>query len=60
MISIESPPLKLVDWINPEKIDWDYLSMNPHALNLLEQNPHKIEWYYLSKNEHEREIQLLE
>ena len=52
MISIESPPLKLVDWINLEKINWYYLSKNEHekAIHLLEQNPMKINWMMLSRN----------
>ena len=35
---------------NPEKIEWDWLSMNPCAISLLEQNPEKIEWSHLSLN----------
>jgi hypothetical protein len=35
---------------NPDKIEWDYLSLNPNAIHLLEANPEKIRWYGLSKN----------
>jgi hypothetical protein len=35
-------------WRN--KIDWDVLSGNPIAIDLLRENPHKINWEYLSGN----------
>ena len=35
-------------WRN--KIDWDVLSVNPIAIDLLRENPHKINWEYLSEN----------
>jgi hypothetical protein len=41
---------------NPNKIDWDYLSLNPNkdAIHLLEQNydkiKSKINWHRLSEN----------
>ena len=41
---------KLRSWINIKKIDWDYLSSNPKAIFLLEQNPDKINWMRLSSN----------
>ena len=50
MISIKSPPVKMVDKINSEKIDWDYLSMNPKPIRLLEKNFDKINWCFLSIN----------
>ena len=39
-------------YIIDERIDWDYLSMNPNtdAFRLLEQNPDKINWNLLSSN----------
>jgi len=40
----------LLDWINPEKLDWRCLSMHPNAIHLLEKNPEKIGWYFLSGN----------
>ena len=30
---------KLRSWINQDKIDWIWLSKNPNAIHLLEQNP---------------------
>jgi hypothetical protein len=46
-----SIPLKLRDWIDPEKLDWNYLSLNPSegAIALLEQKPDKICWTLLSQ-----------
>ena len=34
--------LKFRDWIDVDKIDWGYLSYNPNAIYLLEQNQNKI------------------
>jgi hypothetical protein len=33
-----------------DKIDWDYLSLNPNAIHLLEKNMDKICWLNLSQN----------
>jgi len=33
-----------------DKIDWDYLSTNPNAIELLKKYPHKINWEMLSAN----------
>ena len=41
---------KLQDWIDIQKINWYFLSHNPNAIHLLEQNMEKIDWYYLSLN----------
>jgi hypothetical protein len=41
---------KLLLWIPMDKLDWGYLSSNPNAIHLLEQNQDKIDWYYLSSN----------
>ena len=35
--------------IHPE-VDWSYLSKNPNAIHLLEQNLDKVNWYDLSGN----------
>lgn len=43
-------PYKLRDWININKIRWDFLSQNPQAIRLLEQNLDKINWCDLIKN----------
>jgi hypothetical protein len=41
---------KLLNWIDKDKIYWDWLSLNPNAIYYLEQNPDKINWNWLSKN----------
>jgi hypothetical protein len=41
---------KLRDWIDINKLDWEYLSKNPNAIHLLEQNQNKINWFELSNN----------
>ena len=50
--------MELLDWIDIEKLDWNYLSSDPNAIELLEANPDKINWYYLSSNPNA--IELLE
>ena len=50
MISGYADENELLDWIDPEKIDWDYLSENPSAIHLLEKNQEKIDWQQLSRN----------
>ena len=42
--------LKFRDWIDINKIDWEFLSRNPNAIHLLEQNLNKIDWCWLSVN----------
>jgi hypothetical protein len=42
--------LKLLDWISQDKLRWSWLSSNPSAIHLLEQNPDKIYWPFLSQN----------
>ena len=37
-------------WINIENLNWDNLSRNPNAIDLLQANPDKINWDYLSEN----------
>ena len=41
---------KLRDWIDINKIDWEYLSFNSNAIELLKENQNKISWIYLSRN----------
>jgi len=41
---------KLKKWINVNKLNWDGLSRNPSAINLLEKNIDKINWDILSLN----------
>ena len=42
--------LKLRDWIDINKIDWVYLSLNPNAIDLLKENKDKIDWRCLTAN----------
>tara|TARA_Y100000389_G_C17432756_1_gene503705 strand:- start:138 stop:422 length:285 start_codon:yes stop_codon:yes gene_type:complete len=37
-------------WINKSKLDWNLLSCNPNAINLLKENKDKINWSWLSVN----------
>ena len=41
---------KLRDCVQSDKIDWKWLSENPNAIHLLEQNLDKIKWVALSAN----------
>jgi hypothetical protein len=34
----------LLDWINIEMLDWNELSLNPNAIQLLEANQNNINW----------------
>ena len=47
---------KLRDWININKLNWDYLSSNTNAIELLKANQNKIDWKYLSANPNVIEI----
>jgi hypothetical protein len=42
--------LKLRDWVNINKLDWCWLSLNPNAIELLQENKNKINWDVLSLN----------
>ena len=39
---------KLHDWIDINNIDWEILSLNPNAIELLKENQDKIDWDRLS------------
>ena len=41
---------KLLKWIDIHKLDWHLLSLNPNAIDLLEQNQNKINWNNFSSN----------
>ena len=41
----------LVDWIDLENLDWNNLSANINAIDLLENNQDKIDWRLLSQNQ---------
>jgi len=49
---IYKPILKyeLLDWIDINKLNWDLLSANPKAIELLSKNQDKIKWHLLSSN----------
>ena len=42
--------MKLRDWIDINKINWDFLSLNKNAIELLKANPDKIDWEELFIN----------
>ncbi len=42
--------MKLLDWIIPEKLDYNNLSLNYNAIHLLKENPDNINWINLAKN----------
>ena len=44
------PKMKLLDWILLNKINWNNLSLNPNAIQLLEKNIDKINRLYLLRN----------
>jgi hypothetical protein len=39
---------KLLPWIPLEKLDWNNLSLNPNAIELLKEHPENIRWDYLA------------
>ena len=41
---------ELLDWIDINKLDWNNLSGNTKAINLLKDNLDKVSWSYLSMN----------
>ena len=50
---------KLKDWIPKKKLNWNWLSSNPNAIELLKNNPKKIGWGGLSENPNPEAIELL-
>jgi hypothetical protein len=50
---------KLKDWIPKKKLNWNWLSSNPNAIELLKNNPKKIDWGGLSENPNPEAIELL-
>ena len=42
--------MKLRDWVNIDKLNWENLSLNINAIELLKDNSHKIDWGVLSSN----------
>ena len=49
-------PYKLRSWVKIDKLNWNSLSENPYAINLLLQYPKRINWSALSRNESAIEI----
>ncbi len=45
------PPMKLLDWIDIDRLNWSILSAKPNAIDLLKNNMDKIDWSRLSANE---------
>ena len=41
---------QLLDWISPDNLQGNGLSLNPNAIEFLEKHPEKIIWDYLSEN----------
>ena len=50
IVSEYSTELVLVDWVDPDLLNWSNLSQNPSAIDLLEANQDKIDWHSLSLN----------
>src|SRR5437764_1397476 len=44
------PIKKFKKFIDVDKIDWCYLSINPAAIHILEKNLDKVRWEYLLSN----------
>jgi hypothetical protein len=42
--------MKLRDWIDSSKLNYNLLCLNKNAIELLKENPHKIDWSTLSRN----------
>ena len=42
--------MKLREWIQQDKVEWDILSQNPNAIPILENNLDKVNWFWLSRN----------
>jgi ribosomal protein L24E len=53
-------PYKLLDWIQPHRLNPKYLSRNPHGIQWLEKNPDKIFWPELCRNKSPFATYLLE
>ena len=55
-MSLNRPIWKLRDWIDVEKLEWDFLSSNPNAIHLIEKNVDKIDMEMLSYNKNAIEL----
>ena len=41
---------ELLEWIDEDKLNWEHLSGNPYAMEMLEKKQEKINWKSLSAN----------
>ena len=48
--------MKLRDWVNIDKLNWNNLSLNPNAIEILKRNLNRIDWGLLSANPNAIEI----
>ena len=48
--------LKLRDWIDVNKLNWNHLSENPNAIDILKENKNKINWSKLALNHNAMEL----
>jgi len=55
---MNKPIYKLLDWIDINKLDLEFLSENENAIGFLEQKPNLINWYYLSGNKNAEDLLL--
>jgi len=42
--------IHFIERLDPEELDWQYLSANSSAIDILKKNPKKIDWRWLCKN----------
>ena len=49
-MAVSTSRYELLNWIDIEKLDWDLLSRNKNAIDLLRKYPDKINWTMLSGN----------
>jgi hypothetical protein len=47
---LENKHKVLLEWIPIEKLDWNMLSLNPNAIDLLNENDDKIFWHNMTFN----------
>ena len=47
---IQKPRYELLDWINIEDLNFEILSANSNAIELLKENQDKVKWSWLSSN----------
>lgn len=48
--------IHLIERLDPEEIDWQYVSANPGAINILKANTKKIDWRWICKNPEAKEL----